>query len=248
MKIVPLILLSVSCLLGLPACSSVGVYDVRQTERPSRAPSEILVERFSAKPSNFSLGSRPASEKKTLSRRIVGELATQTASQIRAHAARSSVLNNPGQIHPGVWVVRGEIRKVDQGSRALRTGVGLGMGRTTMKTHVSVFRVSESGWTLMLRFKTTGASGLEPGVGPGVAVGGVSAVGTTLSAAGAGLAGVSSDIDRTAYEISAVISDFLNRHRLLPPGRRAVAPRMRGSLPTTIDPNRIIPAPLRPQT
>jgi hypothetical protein len=90
---------------------------------------------------------------------------------------------------------------------------------------------------------------MEPGVALGLATGGV---GTAMSAASAGstlvlngLPGVSTDIDRTSYEIAAVISAYLERNGLLDPSRRAIQPNMKGQMPSTLNPNRAIPAPLR---
>lgn len=236
-------LLSFSAAIALCSCSSAGIYNVRTAQRPSSAPTKIVVEPFSSRRADFQLGERSVAEQDRLRREIVSSLARQTAQQIRTHAAHSSV--SSGHVVPGMWVVRGNIRKVDQGSRALRTGVGLGAGRTTMKTSVSVFQVTASGWVPLLSFKTSGASGLEPGVAPSIATGGISAVGTSVAAVGAALPGVNSDIDRTAYEISAMLSAYLQAHRLLAPNRTAIQPRMKGQLPTTIDPARAIPAPLR---
>jgi hypothetical protein len=84
-----------------------------------------------------------------------------------------------------------------------------------------------------------------------VATGGV---GTALSAASAAgslvmssLPGVSSDIDRTSYEIAAVLSVYLQTNGLLDRSRIPIQPNMRGRLPTTVNLNRAIPAPLRAQ-
>ena len=209
------------------------------------------MERFSAPPAAFQLGERSASEKRVLRDEIVASLARSTAGQLRTHAANSSVLVSGGTVAPGAWLVRGEIRKVDQGSRALRASIGLGIGRTEMRTSVSVFKLTEAGLVPVLRFKTTGNSGMEPGVALGIATGGVGTAVSATSAAGtlvmSSLPGVSSDIDRTSYEIAAVLSVYLQKNGLLGPSRTPIQPHMRGQLPTTVNLNRAIPAPLRPQ-
>jgi len=240
------------CLLALCSCSSVGVHSLHTKPVALRsAPSRIWVERFSAPPAAFQLGERSASEKRVLRDEIVANLARSTAGQLRTHAANSSVLVSGGTVAPGAWLVRGEIRKVDQGSRALRGGIGLGIGRTEMRTSVSVFKMTESGLVPLLRFKTTGNSGMEPGVALGIATGGVSTAFSAASAAGtllmSSLPGVSTDIDRTSYEIAAVLSVYLQKNGLLGPSRTPIQPNMRGQLPTTVNLNRAIPAPLRAQ-
>ena len=238
--------LSLFSVLGLCSCSSVGIYSLEnRSAAPVQAPSRILVEPFSAPLSAFQLGERTAREKSVQRDEIVQNLARSTASQIRTHAADSAVLRSSQQVVPGAWIVRGQITRVDQGSRALRAGIGLGMGRTEMRTRVSFYRVTTSGLAPLIRFNTTGTSGLEPGAALGLATGGV---GTAMTVANAGvrsLPGVSTDIDRTSYEIAAVLSVYLERHGLLGRSRQAIHPRMKGQLPTMINLDRAIPAPLR---
>ena len=238
--------------LALSSCSSVGIYAVQKHgARVWQAPSRILVEPFSAPLSAFSLGERTAAEKSILRDEIVAVLASGTASQLRVHAADADVVRTPGQIRPGAWLIRGEIRRVDQGSRALRATVGFGAGRTEMRTRVTVYNVTSAGLLPLIRFNTTGNSGMEPGAALGIATGGV---GTAVAAAGAAgsvvlssLPGVSSDIDRTSYEIAAVLSAYLQRNGLLDSRRVAIQPNMRGRAPSTLNLNRAVPAPLRSQ-
>lgn len=233
------------------SCSSVGIHTVRTSgSRTTQAPTRIKVEPFSAPPSAFKLGERPASEQVTLRREIVTNLARLTALNLRTHAAKAAVTTRPaGNLSPGMWVVRGDILYVNQGSRALRAFVGLGAGRTAMRTRVSVLRVTPSGLAPLLAFETTGSSGLEPGAALAVATGGVGTAAAAANVVGstllAGLPGVSSDIDRTAYEITAVISAYLQANGLLAPSRVAIQPNMKGRLPTTLNLNRAVPAPLR---
>ena len=243
---------SLACLLAFCSCSSVGVHSVHTSSVPLReAPSRIWVERFSAPLSAFQLGERSASEKRALRDEIVASLARSTAGQLRTHAADSSVVASSSAVSAGSWLIRGEIRRVDQGSRALRAGIGLGVGRTEMRTSVAAFKVTQAGLVPLLRFKTTGNSGMEPGAALGIATGGVSTAVSAASAAGSlllsSLPGVSSDIDRTSYEIAAVLSVYLQQNGILSPSRQAIHPRMRGQLPTTVNLSRAIPAPLRAQ-
>lgn len=239
---------SLAVLLTFCSCSSVGVYSVQSNSaRLQQAPSRIWVERFSAPLSAFQLGERSAGEKRVLRDEIVGNLAQSTAVQLRTHAANSSVLGPSSKISPGAWIVRGQITRVDQGSRALRAGIGLGVGRTEMRTSVSVCQVTGSGLLPLLRFNTTGSSGLEPGAALGLATGGVGTAVTVANAGVRSIPGVSSDIDRTSYEIAAVLSVFLQQNGLLGASRTAIQPNMRGQLPTTINLNRAIPAPMRVQ-
>lgn len=240
------------CLSGLAAlalfagCSSVGVYDLQKHGQPvSQAPAQILVQPFSAQLSAFHLGQRPPQELRALREEIVRDLAQSTAAQLRIHAADSAVVTDRNQIVVGTWLIRGEIRRVHQGSRALRATVGLGAGRTEMRTRVTVYRVDAEGLSPILTFNTTGSSGLEPGAAVGAATGGASLIGTSAAVLGGSLAGVSTDVERTAYETAAVLSAYLRRNGLHDPSRRAVEPNMRGQAPSTVNTRRAMPAPLR---
>lgn len=233
------------------SCSSVGVYDLQQRAGASvqTRPSRILVEPFSAQASAFDLGRRSPEDHRVLRGRIVSTLADQTARQLRVYAADATVLQGSRQLVPGTWLVRGQIREVSQGSRALRATIGLGAGQTKMRTRVTVFQVGAHGLTPLISFNTTGSSGLEPGAVLGAAAGGSASV-----AAGVGLAagltlnslpGVSTDIDRTSYEIAAVVSSYLQSRGLHDPSRRTISPNMKGRLPSTLNTARAVPAPLR---
>lgn len=243
-------LLTLAITLPLCSCSSVGVYSVKKHASPGgRAPAAILVERFSAPASVFDLGDRPAGEQRALRAEIVNTLARSTAGQIRTHAAPSGVVGPSDPVRPGTWLVRGRMLRVDQGNLALRTAVGLGKGRTEMRTEVAVFRVSDSGLVPLFSFRTAGNSGMEPGAAFGIASGGVGTAMSAASAAGSlllsSMPGVSSDIDRTSYEIAATVSQYLQRHGLLSSSRVPIVPNRKGELPSTINLDRAIPAPLR---
>ncbi len=245
-------LAAIFCVGLLCSCSSAGIHSVRNHSGPVRqAPSMILVEPFSGPLSVFQLGDRPLREREELRRQIIRDLARSTSTQLRRHAAASAVVSANEPLRPGTWLVRGEILRVDQGSRALRATVGFGSGRTEMRTRVRVFEVTPVGVVPLLSFQTKGTSGLEPGAALGVATGGVGTVASAGSAAFSlavsSLPGVSSDIDRTSYEIAAVLSLHLQKHGLLDRSREPIEPRMKGQLPTTINFQRMIPAPLRGQ-
>lgn len=233
--------------LTLAGCSSTSVYDLQKSGAPvSAAPRLIFITPFTFRTESLQLGERTRAEKAELGRVISASLARRTASEVRRYAAPSEVLAAGRSPGAGTWLVRGEILKVDQGSRALRAGVGLGMGRTAFRTRVTVSEIRPEGARTILAFRTTGTSGLEPGAALGV-VGGAAAAQTAGGALLGSMAGVGTDIDRTAYEIAAVLSAYLARNGLISPSRQALTPNMAGQLPTTLNTRRIVPAPLRPK-
>jgi hypothetical protein len=108
------------------------------------------------------------------------------------------------------WLVAGEFVTVDQGSRALRTAVGAGMGETTMQTNVYVYDLDVSKTQYVLAFRTgvPDAKG-DTGAGSGSAPAGLSALGepvSTLSGLGSGL---KLDTTRTCREIAAVLAQYM---------------------------------------
>ncbi len=105
-----------------------------------------------------------------------------------------------------VWLVRGEFKNVQQGSRLLRSTVGFGAGGTKVETRVEVYNLAEDPNKPFLTFSTTGGSNAEPGAIASLttdplylAIGGVSGVAH----------GLSEDTARTAREITAELSDYM---------------------------------------
>jgi hypothetical protein len=106
--------------------------------------------------------------------------------------------------------VGGEFVVVDQGSRALRTGIGGGAGETTLETRVYVYDLSVSKTEYLLSFRTgvPDAKG-QTGAGSGSAPAGLSALGepiSTLSGLGSGL---NLDTTRTCREIAAILAPYV---------------------------------------
>lgn len=238
-------ILALAAALVLAGCSSTSVHNLQRSGAPvATAPRLIFVSPFTVRTEVLHLGERSRAEKAQLGRAISASLARKTASEVQRYAAPSAVLAAGRRPGAGTWHVRGEILKVDQGSRALRTAVGFGMGRTQFRTRVTVTEIRPDGPRTILTFHTTGSSGLEPGVAFGV-VGGAAAAKTAGGALLGSMAGVGGDMDRTAHEIAAVLSAYLSRNDLLSPSRQALTPNMAGQLPTTFNVRRIAPAPVR---
>jgi hypothetical protein len=106
------------------------------------------------------------------------------------------------------WLIRGQIVKVEQGSRALRSVFGYGAGETNLETKVEIYDLAQDSATPFLTFSTTGGSGAEPGaLGLGPTTDPVQlAIGGVTGAAH----GLSEDTARTAREITARISDYMH--------------------------------------
>jgi hypothetical protein len=108
------------------------------------------------------------------------------------------------------WLVAGEFVTVYQGSRALRTVVGMGFGETTMQTNVYVYDLDVSKTQYVLAFRTGVPDPKHAtGAGSGSGLSGVSALGEPIST-GVGLgSGLKLDTTRTCREIVAVLAQYM---------------------------------------
>jgi hypothetical protein len=108
------------------------------------------------------------------------------------------------------WLVAGEFVTVYQGSRALRTAIGAGMGETTLQTTVYVYDLDVSKTQYVLSFRT-GVPDVknDTGAGSGSAPAGLTALGDPI-ATGIGLgSGLKLDTTRTCREIAAILAQYM---------------------------------------
>jgi hypothetical protein len=108
------------------------------------------------------------------------------------------------------WLVAGEFITVFQGSRALRTAVGVGAGETTMQTTVYVYDLDVSKTQYVLAFRTgVPDPKSDTGAGSGSLPAGLTALGEPI-ATGMGLgSGLKLDTTRTCREIVAVLAQYM---------------------------------------
>jgi hypothetical protein len=107
------------------------------------------------------------------------------------------------------WLVQGEFVTVFQGSRALRTLVGLGMGETTLQTNVYVYDLDVSKTQYVLAFRTgVPDPDHDTGAGSGSLPAGIAAPDPTLTGMGLG-SGLKLDTTRSCREIAAVLSKYM---------------------------------------
>ncbi len=222
--------------------------DQNRNVTPIAPPRGIFVAPFTAPPNVFALGGRSPDEFDQTRMHIGAELQKRIVGQVARYAGPAYALYSAGQVQPGAWVVAGMFTKVDQGSRALRAGIGFGAGESNVTTAVGVYAVAGGQLVPLLAFDTDGGSGKMPGVvfSAATAVTPMGAAGLAVGAAGGLMPGLTDDLDRTAYEVAAVLSAYLAEHNLLDASRKAILPKLRGKIPARLNPDRAIPAPLRP--
>lgn len=222
--------------LFLASCASVSVEKMRHTippqEGPKIAPAEVLIRPFEV--SNEALRvDRDSAELEKFKQELRDRLAQQMAERIKKHVANARVIADGDALPQGnFWLVTGEFQRVNQGSRFLRSVVGFGTGGTKMDTVVRVYDLSQIEPREFLTFETTGGSNVSQGV-LGVLtfpVGGPMAFMSLANAVDGVRSGVTFDTKRTAREIAAVLSDYLQKRRALV-GKKAIKPKRLGEIP-----------------
>ena len=121
--------------------------------------------------------------------------------------------------------ISGQFLAIDEGNRAERVVIGLGAGRSDVRTSVQVAELFPEGRRLVESFEVDAKSGRKPGaaetMGVGAAAGNlavagaVSAAGTVASEAFG--ANVEADAERTAAKIATVLRSFFQREGWVTP-------------------------------
>ncbi len=209
---------------------------------PKKLPERIYVEKFEASPCHFHVN-RQGKELEALIEKERTQLAKDLQVRLSKHVA-PTVLLQQGEEPPAgpFWLLRGSFQIVEEGSRLLRAGIGLGLGKTVMKTEVQLINLSSlESDPVFLTIQTTGGSGMAPGavaaftpIGPFVLSNALINAGGSLG--GALGSGISIDRRRTAREIVAAISEYSAHHDLLP-RTRALHPKKLGKIPNFFDSN-----------
>lgn len=211
--------LGLAVIFGLGGCASVSVTSLEQPRHatPRLLPEIIYVEEFKAPDDSFRVD-RTGAELVAFKKQLQTTLATEMVARITKHIAPAQILNTKTARPKKGWLVRGHFVRVNQGSRALRVLVGLGLGGTKMETEVEVFDLARSAKKPFLTFQTTGGSNAEPGVITGVASTGPidAAIGTVVGGALVVSHGITEDAKRTAHETTATLSEYAVNHGWLP--------------------------------
>ena len=113
-------------------------------------------------------------------------------------------------------LISGQFLDVNEGNRLARTVVGFGLGASTMDTQVQVYAPSNTGYRMVLEFKTHADSGEMPGVavtGPAgaAAAGGLTAGVTAANLAAGGIKGYRSSVGPMASRSANQAADYLSQ-------------------------------------
>ncbi len=127
------------------------------------------------------------------------------------------------------WLITGRIDRVYQGSRLLRSVVGLGFGATKFESTAIIHDLSVRPPKPFLVIETTGGSNVSPGAlgTAGFFVSGVTALTSLGNLLEGTRTGVTFDTIRTSKEISATLSEYLYTQRAIP-HEEALSPKRPG--------------------
>ena len=226
-------------LLAFSGCASVSVTSERsgQTQGRPRRPAVLYVKDFSFPRQASIRVDRQGERLATFARGLQSSLRAQTVRALGRYGLPAQPVASPEQLNAlrrrqPAWLITGQFTRVNQGSRALRIGLGLGAGATKLETAVQVYDLSERRRDKPLfAFSTTGGSNAEPGL--------IASLGplapTTVPAALIAIAGkaghgVTEDEKRTARVIAAKVSEELAARGYLPPGHPAGKAKRPGKL------------------
>lgn len=222
-------LLTLVCLL-FGACSSVSIVEQRENTAlaPTTLPKVLWVRPFDVPlGADFDVAGKSGDKNP---KATVGHLVAKgIMSRTDRWGLPGKLLENGAPTPSGGLLVRGKVLRALQGSRALRLGIGFGIGRSRMGSSVKVFNLERSTTTPWLTFETTGGSNSEPGL-VGMLVPSPVSIPVAVSIAGGAVAaggitgkGVTEDANRTGRTIAAAIHEQLAAEGLLK--RKATAKR-----------------------
>ena len=209
-------------LVLLTGCSSVSVLQEREVSAlaPTSRPKALYVRPFEVRRgAEFDAAAPVGGEDPRMK---IAELVTEgVLSKADEWIAPGKLLPADAPAPDEGLLVSAKILRTQQGSRALRIGIGFGLGRTRLETSVRVFNLAASKTEPWLAFETTGGSNMEPGVigalvpSPVAIPIAASLVGGAVTAGTMGIKGVSQDASRTGRVIAAAIHDKLAERRVL---------------------------------
>ena len=229
-------------LLLVTGCASVSVGNIHpKGVPPKKLPAKIYVSPLVAPPENFRVG-RGEKDLDAFIKEEQKNFTTALVAQLSKHIAPAEALPEGKSVPRGnFWLITGTYDRVNQGSRALRIGIGFGAGGTKLETRVLCSDLTGRKPAPFLSMLTTGGSGLAPGAWAAFTPAGAFYIpGAVANAGGASLGGLSVDRARTAREITAALSEYCFANGLIAE-RRTRRPKKVGMLPALQRPDFVIP-------
>ena len=202
-------------------------------------PTRILIFPFATSPEEVQLDWSPtvvgawklqglsaSAEREKVGHAVAEALAKKLVTKVQAMGLPAEFATGPVPAATGSMLgISGQFLAIDEGNRAERVVIGLGAGRSNVRTAVQVAELFPEGRRLVESFEVDAKSGRKPGaaetMGVGAAAGNlavagaVSAAGTVASEAFG--ANVEADAERTAAKIATVLQSLFQRQGWVTP-------------------------------
>ena len=190
-------------------------------------PDKILIRPFTVDREKFRVD-RDGVDLDAFEEKFSAEFADRLAERLTKHIRPAMVISRNEKVKdPKAWLIEGHFTRVHQGSRALRSLVGFGLGATKTEARVDVFQVAAKGRMIRVaQLETTGGSNAEPGALFSSPFGAVPRLITNVTTSG-----LAADARRTARTITAAVSEKLSAQGAQLAGR-PLRVKLLGSLPS----------------
>jgi hypothetical protein len=207
----------------LAGCASISVKEDKWSSERLVLPPRVYVAAYEV-PADVLAVDRSGQELEEFRRVKAENFTEELCRRISQRIAPAVPLTAGLRPEKGSWVVEGSFLRVEQGSRLLRSIVGLGAGGTKMEVRTIVSVVGPRGAKRdIAEIETTGGSNAEPGMltVPTPIGGGIRAL---LSLA---KTGVTVDQQRTARMVTAALAEKLEAEGYVLPGKGERVKRLR---------------------
>lgn len=210
-------------------CASVSVKEDNWTQERLALPARVYVADYEM-PAEVLDVDRSGAELEEFRRTTARNFTVELSERITKRIAPAVPLTEGLRLEKGSWVVEGRFLRLEQGSRLLRSLVGLGAGGTKMEARTKISAVGARGARRTIaEIETTGGSNAEPGMltFPTPIGGGIRALVSLAKT------GVTADQRRTARMITAAMAERLEAQGYRLPGKREKAKRLQDEPGTT---------------
>jgi hypothetical protein len=231
--------LAVALLAGSFGCASTKTVGAQQYGGRLERPDRILVYPFATSTADIQLDSSPTvaaawklkgisapAERNEVAHQVADVVADRLVEKIQALGLRAERAAGPAPTDGGsVMAVTGHFLEIDEGSRVARITIGLGAGRSGVRTAVQLVQVSDAGRRIVDEFEIEAQSGRRPGaaetLGAGAAAGTLATAAVVTAAATVGSEAFGDDVEadgkRTADKVAAMLGDFFTQQGWIAP-------------------------------
>jgi hypothetical protein len=215
-------LATIALVAGLAGCAPTKVTTTTEYQGDLPRPGMVFVYDFAASPDEVKLdegiiaklgdagkGTPRTEQERAIGRKMAGVLASKLVTELDNAGIGAQRTSQPQPSGDNVLLLKGQFLSIDEGNQTERVVIGLGMGRSDVKTSVQVYETLTTGPFLVEQFIGDARSGFKPGMaeslGAGAAAGhlGAAAVigGATTIGSEAFAANIEADADRTAKQL-----------------------------------------------